>query len=131
MIQFPDDQLYVAASDSDGIALDALDRITSPFSSETLKAGAFLSVLRAYDKKIDREKFSEILDKALRFWDQMARMRFTMAMQIILQESGAVDPQKIAEGHKMLLAKCENVRLALIEDMKKVAAIPPKGTTKH
>lgn len=114
----------------DDVALEALDAICTPINAERILTGAYLSVLRAWDKDAKREPFCEMLENCTKLFDLMARIKFLTAAQIMLQK-GPLDPADLAKSLAVMTIQAESLRTKQLELMKQVHNIPPRGVSKH
>lgn len=114
----------------DDAALEALDTVCTPNSSERILSGAYLAIIRAWEKEAQREPFAEMLDHCVHLYNLMARIRFLAATKALL-EQGPILPENLDKSLAILTVQAESHRTKLLDHMKAVRKIPARGVTKH
>ena len=98
----------------------------APPAAETgqqLRTAAFFMLLDAYDRKVDRETFSEVAKNAVQLTEMMGRLESTTGLYSTfnaekLTKQGFADALAIITGH------AESCRLALVNQMSLIIQCP-------
>ncbi len=122
-------QQILLAIDDDA-AIDALDTVCSPNNAERIRSGAFLALIRAWEKDAQREPFSEMLDHCVKLYDLLARIRFLAATKLMISEH-KLDPEDLDKSIAWVTTQAESHRTKLLDQMKLVRKIPSKLVSKH
>lgn len=97
--------------------------LTGSDDASRVLAGAIWSLLDAYDRKLLREKFEEIVDSSIRITQLLARYGLSQIM-VQMHENGHLTPEKLAEASKDLMERAEKERQKLLNKMKLVVQCP-------
>lgn len=116
--------------DNDDAALDALDNICTVESSEQILAGAFLAVIRAYEKHAKYEEFATMLRQCVELHDLVARIRFLNATKLLLQKQ-TIEQEGLDISIANITSRAEHCRNKLLKNMQLVRKIPSQEITKH
>lgn len=105
------------------LIMDTLDKVSSPMSASRLQDGCTLAITDAFDRKIDREPFVQLLGDALNTINMLSRISAVSAMLTMLKED-RISKEKMEHALKVLTENAERHRKGLVELMDKVRQCP-------
>jgi hypothetical protein len=110
-----------------------LTTLVTPLSAddvERLQYGAMMSVVDAFDRKIKREPFCDIVAAALSLHSHLARLHLAMSIEA-LQKVGKLDEKKMSDATRILAEDGELQRRKLFKLMELVVACPRSDDAVH
>lgn len=110
--------------------LGVLSIAASPEMGERLRQGTLLAVLDAFDRKIQRENFIDILGTALNLDGYAARLILLDNMHQLFKDKD-LTPERFAEAQEGLIKLVDDARMKLYRHMQLVAACPAGDTPVH
>lgn len=113
---------------NEAMILDILDVPVSLEMAERLQSGALMSVLDAYDRKILRDPFTDIVAAALTLNQQLGRASLAQAVHNLIKSDGLTE-EKVTATIKHYLERAEEQKAKIIKIMELVVQCPKKGDT--
>lgn len=108
----------------------ALDNVASWKNSDQIMAGAFLSIIAAYDRNVKRDVFVEMVNDTVWLYAILARLRFLAAADAMIGKEEFTQ-ENIQNSLQILTARAEHRRQKVMEAADLVRKCPPKGVSKH
>ncbi len=113
---------------SEDMILDCLGVDTSVENIGAIQSGAIMSIVGAFDRKIDRSYFIMLCDAAMTLHGAMGRMHTLISMKK-LESDNELDADKLDKAINGLAAHADQKRLQLKELMAAVAQCPTEQDT--
>lgn len=103
--------------------LNALEAKSGPASVQRLQTGALMSVIDAFDRRIQRPEFCQIVYSAMALHSHLARIHLGMAVETLIKQD-LMDSKKIEEALRILTGDAESERISLYKQMELVVQCP-------
>ena len=110
--------------------MDTLDCSCEADNAARLQAGALLSLVDAYDRKLEREAFVVLAGAALTLHTQIGKL-YMMSSVVHNFHSGVLDSEMMTRAVSGITAMTQQAQTELIGLMKKVVACPTTQDKVH
>lgn len=114
----------------EGGILVGLDAISSPHNAERILGAAFLVLVDAFDREIEREAFVELANRVVAIHDLLGRLQIVNSMSRRFEEN-TLDKKMLDQAIQGITLRAEDFRRQLMSQMELVAQCPLKGDTRH
>lgn len=112
------------------ILIKALLTEISPENIDQIRSGAVLSIIAAFDRRIPRTQFLEIVATALPMYDWLGCLQTVQRIDMIKKKQKLTD-ESLAEATTEYQSRSDATRRALLERMKAIVACAPSDETLH
>ena len=107
-----------------------LDTAPSIEAGEQLRTASYITLLDAYDRKVDRNTFSEVAKQAVQLNEMMGRLESTTGIYATFK-ADKLTPEKLEEAMAIITGHAESCRHALVEKLALIMQCPWSDDSVH
>lgn len=111
--------------------MKAMSSVTSAPSSDRLMTGIFMGIMDAWDRKIEREKFIELLQQSLMYNEILARLHLSNGWLKVYYSDTPPPEDTLANSIKEITVEGEKCRERLVKQLELLVQCPDDEDTTH